>query len=974
MNHKETQNRKSDPLILAFALPMALYLLAMILTNQPPFGENPLLLSDCYHQYYPFFLELRSALREGRNLQWTWTTGMGTDYLGQIAYYTASPLNLLAVLLPENWVLSYFCLLVPLKLSLSSLSMAYFLKKLHEKTNWALPLFGCAYAFCGWATLYLWNIMWIDGLALLPLVAWGTIRLLRDNRHFPYLLALAATLIINYYIAIFICTFVLLLFVCYMFCSRQGGRTFFRSLARIAGYTVLAFGIAAILLLPAAGSLAHNAVTQPYDPRVFPEEIIPQSIQDAATTAWTAYREARAAGEPSFKYAVEGIKHTAKLIPTAISAVINCCTFAKQPETPLRSMPPLYCGLFTLVLVFLGLLSKEMPRRQKIAYLGLIGFYTMGLIFNGISYIYHGMHYPASLPFRFTFVLSFIAVATAYHGWLHRASAPAWHIPAAGILTIGFLLLSRHFRESSLKELNIFVIFMFTGALALENILCNKTKKAQKIAAGEATGSAPPLDTESNEEMPSGTANSAFWAACPFKLNGHLMKTLKPVAAGAAVACMLLELVFAPIRSAVYYENRVYDYSVIKAHQTAITNLQAANRDPELFYRTELTQSDTLNDSALYGFNGPSGFSSTDNDFTTQFLIAMGADCEVKSNRAYVGNNSPVTNLFTGVKYMLCTNDAVANNPLFELSATGDGVKLYRNTAYLPLGFMVAPELLDLTFSESTHDSFDFQNQLFTAATGIDTPVYTQIPQEEWLRLVLDDTKTTQEDGYTISYTDSTDTSGHFFYTYTAQSSGLLTIYLYIDSKPRDYTVFRNGQELFTDSIADIHQMVCVGTVEEGDEIRIKISCPAQESEGSRKQTKSRISGAILDLDTFLQGYEVLSRNTLQLTDFSNTRVAGNIFCPEAGLLYTSIPQDGNWSVYVDGKKAESRLVGEAMLALELSAGDHTIEFRYCNKAFVIGCCISSISVIVLVALHLIKKKQGKKPDGDSAVPAPSTQ
>ena len=974
MNHKKAQSGKPGPLILAFALPMTLYLLAMILTNQPPFGENPLLLSDCYHQYYPFFLELRSALREGRNLQWTWTTGMGTDYLGQIAYYTASPLNLLAALLPENWVLSYFCLLVPLKLSLSSLGMAYFLKQLHGKTNWALSLFGCAYAFCGWATLYLWNIMWLDGLALLPLVAWGTIRLLRDSKHLSYLLALAATLIINYYIAIFICTFVLLLFVCYMFCNWQGGRAFFRSLARIAGYTVLTFGIASILLLPAAGSLAHNAVTQPYDPRVFPTEIIPQSVQDAATSAWTAYREARAVGAPSFKYAVEGIKHTAKLIPTAISAVINCCTFTKQPETPLSSMPPLYCGLFTLVLVFLALLSKEIPRRQKIAYVGLIGFYTVGLIFNDISYIYHGMHYPASLPFRFTFVLSFIAIATAYQGWLHRASAPAWHIPGAGILTIGFLLLSRHFRESTLKELNIFVIFMFAGALALENILCNKTKKQQNIAAGEATGNAPAPDTESNEEIPSGTAKSTFWAACPFKLDGHLAKTLKPVAAGVAIACIFLELIFAPIRSAVYYENRTEDYSIIKAHQTAITKLQAANNDPELFYRTELTQGDTYNDSALYGFNGPSGFSSTDNDFTTQFLVAMGADGEVKSNRAYVGNNSPVTNLFTGVKYMLCTNNAVTNNPLFELITPGDGVNLYRNTAYLPLGFMADPELLDLTFSESTQDSFEFQNQLFSAATGIDVPVYTPIPQEEWLRLVTDDTNIIQENGFTISYTESTDDKGHFFYTYTAQSSGLLTIYLYNDSKTDDYTVFRNNEELFTDSIVENCQMVCIGNVEEGDEIRIKISCPPQKNGADRKQTKSRISGAILDLGVFLQGYDILNRNTLQLTSFSNTSVAGNIFCSEAGLLYTSIPQDGNWSVYVDGKKAEYKLVGEAMLALELGAGEHTVEFRYCNKAFVVGCCISGISVVVLIVLHLITKKQNKKPDGEPAVPAPSAQ
>lgn len=76
----------------------------------------------------------------------------------------------------------------------------------------------------------------------------------------------------------------------------------------------------------------------------------------------------------------------------------------------------------------------------------------------------------------------------------------------------------------------------------------------------------------------------------------------------------------------------------------------------------------------------------------------------------------------------------------------------------------------------------------------------------------------------------------------------------------------------------------------------------------------------------------------------------------------------------MDGKKAEYKLVGEAMLALELGAGEHTVEFRYCNKAFVVGCCISGISVVVLIVLHLITKKQNKKPDGEPAVPAPSAQ
>ena len=58
--------------------------------------------------------------------------------------------------------------------------------------------------------------------------------------------------------------------------------------------------------------------------------------------------------------------------------------------------------------------------------------------------------------------------------------------------------------------------------------------------------------------------------------------------------------------------------------------------------------------------------------------------------------------------------------------------------------------------------------------------------------------------------------------------------------------------------------------------------------------------------------------STLQLTTFEDTLVEGTINCNRDGLLYTSIPQNGNWVAYVDGEPAEIRLVGDAMVSVEL--------------------------------------------------------
>ena len=166
-NHKFKWNYTA----LAFLLPVSIMLLIFFITSVTPFGSYTLLYSDNYHQYYPFFRQFRQALREGDGLLWTWSVGMGMDYLALISYYLASPLNLLSVLVPEKWVLTYFTLLMPIKLGLASGFFAIMVKKLFGSDDLSLPLFGSFYALCAWALGYQWNIMWLDTFALLPLMA-----------------------------------------------------------------------------------------------------------------------------------------------------------------------------------------------------------------------------------------------------------------------------------------------------------------------------------------------------------------------------------------------------------------------------------------------------------------------------------------------------------------------------------------------------------------------------------------------------------------------------------------------------------------------------------------------------------------------------------------------------------------------------------------------------------------------------------
>ena len=81
--------------------------------------------------------------------------------------------------------------------------------------------------------------------------------------------------------------------------------------------------------------------------------------------------------------------------------------------------------------------------------------------------------------------------------------------------------------------------------------------------------------------------------------------------------------------------------------------------------------------------------------------------------------------------------------------------------------------------------------------------------------------------------------------------------------------------------------------------------------------------------------YNSLSKNTLNVSSYSDTSIKGTISSKENCYLYSSIPYDDGWSVYVDGKKAETFEIGGTLLAIELTAGNHQIEYKYTPSGLV---------------------------------------
>ena len=959
MRLPEKATKRWNYVALAFGIPTGMMLIVMFLTSVAPFGQYTMLYSDMFHQYYPFFVEFRESLRSGESLLWNWSVGLGMDYLGLISYYLGSPLNLLSVLVPDGWVLGYFSLLMPIKIGLASGFFAIMLKKLYGKDDLALSLFGSFYGMCAWALGYQWNIMWLDTFALLPLVILGTVLLLRDKKYILYTISLFLSIFANYYVGFFVCIFVFLFFFCYELCRFRSVWRFACDLVRIGFFTVLAIGMTAILELPALAALQDTYSSVNKFPEGFSVNIISGDAVTAAREAWNAFKTAKEAGEANFGLWWTAVKTSYGPIMEGMARVAGQIG-GGQKLTYIDGMPNLYCGVLPVALGALYLMAKNIKVRDKICCVFFLLLFMLSIIIRQLDYIWHGFHFTNQIPYRFTFLFSFVLLYMAYRAWLERESFRLWQILLGGLLGAGVFLADKtRWTDSVYMVMN----FTFLGLYLVLMLYGNLQPWKMRQHVEEEPGQEGVAEETAEEEK------NTIWDWLP-----EQSVRLRQSALLMAVV-LVLELVLHVANFTVNFSIANYDYPKGEADaESMFAYLQ--EREAVLdFFRTEVTHAQTLNDGALNGYNGISTFTSSANVRTTEFMEALGYAGKNNWNRYCWEESSPVANLFLNLLYMVERDNTPADNSYFDALHNYHGITLMKNNAYLPLGFLTEPELQDVDFTEI--NPFVLQNRMFKAATGLTTNVWTML-SSKYFKVTSGtgvEIKSTNASGFTTFKSGTEDT--RLTYTYTPNTEGFLCLDLTLYANKK-FSVWHNGIKLYTESYS-LPLTMAVCDVKPGDTVEVIVECAANVT------STVYIKAYMLDEELFWKGYDILAASTLQITEFSNTYISGVIECDRDGLLYTSIPQcgnartereiepdgnvieattspAGNWVVYVDGVKVDNVLVGDAMVAVELTEGIHTVEFRYENKAFAYGCVISFACAAVFGGIvlteYLIKRKK----------------
>lgn len=231
-----------------FLTPIALMTLACLWGGVYPFGSESFLTEDLKYQYVDLFTWFRRVILGDTSVFYQDNVGLGSNAWGLVSYYLSSPFNLLLLFFDEEHLTDFAWLITALKLGFIQVSAVWYLKRRFSLSNAAAFALALCFTWSLWTATQLRNPLWLDGLILLPLGAYGVFLLVREKRWIPLAIILAIGVITCWYVAYMLILFLSLLavFELIVFVSECGGLSAGEVIRRIA-FFILALAFAVLL-------------------------------------------------------------------------------------------------------------------------------------------------------------------------------------------------------------------------------------------------------------------------------------------------------------------------------------------------------------------------------------------------------------------------------------------------------------------------------------------------------------------------------------------------------------------------------------------------------------------------------------------------------------------------------------------------------------------------------------------------------
>lgn len=841
-----------------------------------PFGEKIIYRMDLYHQYGPLFSELYDRLTSGESLIYSWNSGLGSSFLGNFYNYLSSPISFIILFFGHNNTFEAVAAIIAIKAVLSAMAMSYYLKKSQKSDGFTISAFGIMYAFCGYFVAYYWNVMWIDAMYILPFVVLGIEKIIDSGKCKTYILALSLAIFSNYYIGYMLCIFSCLYFVYYFFCSIQkiniqklsipkeksifkklSNSFFWNSGVRFALSSIAVGLILLFMLIPLAYILNSSSATTGSAPEEYKSYF---NIFDFLAN------------------------HFAGLEPTIRSSGEDV-------------LPNIYCGMLTVLLVPLYLFSKRISSTEKIASVILLAVMFFSFNINFINFFWHGFHFPNDLPYRQSFVYSFILLIIAFKALKNIDEYNKKQILAVGVGVIAFVVLTQKTGSKNVDDFTVFVTIAFTVLLTIVLGLI-VSKKAQMFALSVMLICSVTAETIS--------ANTDHYVANQTK------------------------------------DGFAVDYDDFKSLQE-----QIKDSDKSVFYREELSDLRARMDPCWYDYNGASIFSSMAYEKVANLQKYIGLYGN-KINSFTYNPQTPIYNAMFSLKYIYDKSDLISECEYYAKKAENTKFSAYENKYMLNIAYPVSKSVKNWDAS-LYKNPVEAQEEYFRLATNV-TGIYNRITDYEIIygNIHSIDKYDIANESFTLNKIDG-NYDGSITIDITAKDTSNIYIYVY-SRNLGDVSVF--SPKITTTMNVNDGYILDLGSHEPNDIISVEL--PLEEGHSSANVDFVAFT---IDHNKFVKGYNKLKDGQIKYTKFDETIIIGEFTANKDEILYTSIPYDESWQIYIDGKKVSKDdvfAISDALIGLNITEGEHEITFIYEAQGLKECIVISALFIIILLIFYIL--------------------
>lgn len=234
------------------------FIIIMLVKGIFPFGNNIIADLNMQSIYMPAYYKLYDVLHGTASIFYDYNLGSGTSpFAILVTNGLLSPLSWIIYFTSRSNIPQFMSLIVIIKLLFISFTTYYSLNKIfHNVDKLYTTLFSVIYALSGYIILMYSNIIWLESIALFPLMILGLKYIFENKKSKIFMLSLFFSLIFNYQITLMILPFIFIITALGLLLFNPKNKKMI--VTKVLIYVVMAFIFSSFALLPCLNSIINS--------------------------------------------------------------------------------------------------------------------------------------------------------------------------------------------------------------------------------------------------------------------------------------------------------------------------------------------------------------------------------------------------------------------------------------------------------------------------------------------------------------------------------------------------------------------------------------------------------------------------------------------------------------------------------------------------------------------------------------------